>query len=707
MPSDKKSATVTIKTGNYHGRQLKVDPGSPIPFGATAHHDGINFSLFSRNAKAVSIILSLPESADPLVEIPFDEDCNKTGDVWHMFIAQLPPGVQYAYRIAGEYNSQRGLYYDEKKLLIDPFARLLSGVEKWGEPRGVLRCGIVQEIFDWENDRPINRPLKDSIIYEMHVRGFTQHKSSGVDNPGTFMGIVEKIPYLKKLGITAVELMPINEFDENDCLFTHPKTGEKLKNYWGYNSIAFFAPKASFAASVAVSGQVEEFKRMVRALHKEGIEVILDVVFNHTAEGNEKGSTVSFRGIENAVYYLLDERYHYKNYSGCGNTMNCNHPIVREMILHCLRYWVSEMHVDGFRFDLASILGRDENGNVLSNPPVLEAIAQDPVLSGTKIIAEAWDAAGLYQVGQFPAWKRWGEWNDKYRDSIRRFIKGDSGVVGEIATRVAGSSDLYQASGRKPYHSINYVTCHDGFTLFDCVSYNEKHNKDNGENNGDGHSLNHSWNCGAEGKTRRPLINKLRKRQIKNFIALLMVSQGTPMVLAGDEVGRTQKGNNNAYCQDNELSWLDWSLMNEHEDIFNFMKEMIRFRKMNSLLRREDFFTGQSGGEHELPDITWHGTRLRKPNFQQGSHSLAFHISGKIITPGESSDIYVAINASKKSLMFSVPSLNKHEWHLKVDTSKDAPHEIYRAGKEPRIGFQKSYPVKPHALIILVGRNET
>ena len=444
---------------------------------------------------------------------------------------------------------------------------------------------------------------------------------------------------------------------------------------------------------------------MVKALHKAGIEIILDVVFNHTAEGNEYGPTLCYRGLENNVYYMMDENGGYKNYSGCGNTLNCNHPVVRELILDCLRYWVMEMHVDGFRFDLASILGRDQNGNVLSNPPILEAITHDPILSKTKIIAEAWDAAGLYQVGQFPAWKRWAEWNDKYRDCVRRFLKGDTGMAAEMATRIAGSSDLYGHSGRKPYHSINYYTCHDGFTLYDLVAYNDKHNIENGENNRDGISFNHSWNCGAEGETSRTHINKLRIRQMKNFIALLMISQGTPLLLAGDEFGRTQKGNNNAYCQDNEISWISWDYKVKFKDVFRFMKEMIHFRKVYSILRRDTFFTGEKPFEQSFPDISWHSTKLHKPDFTKTSKTLAFLISGN--DPHHQrqySDVYVALNPTKRQYVFKLPNLYKKRWHIKVDTSHEMPEDIYSPGKEPRVNDSKSYPVKPHSIIILISK---
>jgi len=630
--------TITITKDPYKGRHIHIKVGTPIPYGAHPSTDGFNFSLMSKNAKRVSLVISLPDDHNPLIEIPFDSKINKSGDVWHIDVVNLPPDFCYTFRVSGKYEPEKGSYFNNETLLLDPYAKAITGGEKWGtvasqktddeDHYSYRRCYIPKDEFDWEDDSPINRTLKDSIIYEMHVRGFTQHSSSSVENPGTFRGIIEKIPYLKQLGITAVELMPINEFDENECMFSNPLNGEKLKNYWGYSTISFFAPNASYAASANESSQVTEFKELVKALHKKGIEVILDIVFNHTAEGNECGPTISFRGLDNTIYYILSQDFKYMNFSGCGNTLNCNHPVVREMILDCLRYWVTEMHVDGFRFDLASILGRDHTGAVMSNPPVLEAIALDPILNHTKIIAEAWDAAGLYQVGHFPAWQRWSEWNDKYRDCIRRFFKGDYGVISEMSTRIAGSSDLYGASERKPYHSINYAACHDGFTLYDLVSYNEKHNDANGEGNWDGHSNSLSWNCGVEGDTQKNAIIKLRKRQIKNFIALLMLSQGTPMLLAGDEFCRTQKGNNNAYCQDNDISWIDWDLKEKNYDILRFVRLMISMRRTYETLRRETFFTGDKPFAQALPDISWHSTKVDAPDFGPKSRLLAFLISG-------------------------------------------------------------------------------
>ena len=465
---------------------------------------------------------------------------------------------------------------------------------------------VVDNDFDWGDDQPLNLPLVDSIIYEAHVRSFTVHSSSGVAHPGTYAGLIEKIPYLKQLGVTAVELLPVNEFEEGDTDRVNPFTGERLLNLWGYQPTAFYAPNTAYSSNRADGEQVREFKQLVRALHQAGIEVILDMVFNHTAEGDENGPTWSFRGIDNSTYYILDpDTGKYVNFSGCGNTVNCNNPVVRDFIVDCLRYWVLEMHVDGFRFDLASILGRGMDGRVLKNPPLLESLAYDPVLANSKLIAEAWDAAGLYQVGTLPSWGRWAEWNGIYRDDVRKFVKGDAGMTSALATRLLGSPDLYETSAREPYHSINFVTCHDGFTLNDLVSYNEKHNLANGENNTDGTDANYSWNCGVEGPTDDPAINQLRARQRKNFAAILLCSHGVPMFLEGDEIGRTQQGNNNAYCQDNEVSWLDWRMMASHADLLRFFRLMIAFRKRCPLLRRDSFQFHGEGGFH----ITWHGVK--------------------------------------------------------------------------------------------------
>ena len=704
------------KTGLIFGRnQIEIFCGSALPFGASILSQGINFSLFSKNAREIHLLLFESGVEEPVLEIPFDPDLNRTGDVWHIFIKNLPRDVRYGYRVEGPYSPKDGHYFNKTNILIDPYAKALTGGAVWDEPivrkgvngksEGYLRRSFIPyEEFDWMCDRPINRPLKDTIIYELHVRGFTVDKSSDVKNPGTFEGIIEKIPYLKDLGITAVELMPINEFDEQINIFTSPD-GIELKQYWGYNSIAFFAPKASYTAGAITGSQNIEFKKMVRELHKAGIEIILDVVFNHTGEGGVDSPTSSFRGLENSIYYILDENGDYKNYSGCGNTMNCNHPVVRQLIIDCLRYWVSEMHVDGFRFDLASILGRDQYGNVLKNPPVLEEIAHDPILAGTKIIAEAWDAAGLYQVGSFPAWGRWAEWNGKYRDDVRRFLLGNENIISDFATRFSGSSDLYHVSGRNPYHSINFITSHDGFTLYDLVSYNKKHNKVNGENNKDGDNNNYSYNWGKEGPVTDKKIEKKRDRQLRNYIVTLLLSQGTPMLLAGDEFKRTQAGNNNAYSQDNEISWINWQLLKKNADFFRFCKGIIAFRKKHSVLRRDYFFSGKDQTGNGISDVSWHGKKPFKPDFGEKSKILGVLIDGSESESEEiDDDIFIFFNMGKEIVSFEVPELpTGKKWYLKVNTANESPSDFIDDGHEEEVRENK-LKITAHSIILLVSK---
>ena len=563
-----------------------------------------------------------------------------------------------------------------------------------------IRHGVVvEDSFEWGLDQPLNIHLADSIIYEIHVRGFTRSPSSGVTHPGSFQGIIEKIPYLQELGITAVELMPVTEFEEFDNPNFNPLTGERLTNFWGYHPISYLALKAAYSSSNGDHAHINEFKAMVKALHEAGIEVILDVVFNHTAEGDERGPTFSFRGLDNSIYYQIDPQTGaYANYSGCGNTLNCNHPVVRSLILDSLRYWVTEMHVDGFRFDLASILGRDLDGKVLANPPLLERIAGDPVLANTKLIAEAWDAAGAYQVGTFPNWGRWAEWNGKFRDDVRRFVRGDKGMVPVLATRLAGSSDLYQGSGRAPFHSINFITAHDGFTLADLVSYDTKHNLPNGENNQDGTDENFSWNCGEEGISSSPDIQTMRMRQMKNLAAFLLLAQGVPMILGGDEMGRTQQGNNNAYCQDNEISWLNWDLLNRHSELFRFFKILIHFRKQHGILRAKHFFEREN---HRQPGLTWHGIEPDLPDWSWTSHSLAMHlIGGKL-----DSDLYLMANAYWEPLEFHLPLASEGKsWHRLIDTFLKTPRDISEEGSERWLGEQQRYKVGPRSLVVLAGK---
>jgi isoamylase len=689
---------------------FKLSRGLPIPFGPTLTREGINFAVFSKNATQVILVIFATQVKTPLLEIPLDPRFNKTGDVWHVHITGLDPGIEYGYRVERQPNDAPLLHrYDSKLILIDPYVRALSGGNQWGEqplpstshsPLNHRHSLIARDYYDWEDDQPLNIHLADSIIYELHVRGFTHHPSARVSHPGTFSGLIEKIPYLQELGITAVELLPINEFDETHNDKINPVTGKRLFQYWGYDSIAFFAPKASYATSNQHGDQIKEFKDLVKALHRAGIEVILDIVFNHTAEGDAKGTTFSFRGLDNSIYYLIDkETGQYHNFSGCGNTLNCNHPVVRDLILDCLRYWVVEMHVDGFRFDLAAILGRGQDGIVLANPPLLEHIAADPVLANTKIIAEAWDAAGLYQVGSFPAWQRWAEWNGKFRDDVRRYIRGDKGMVGVLATRLAGSSDLYQQSGRAPYHSINFITSHDGFTLHDLVTYNRKYNLENGENNQDGSNDNFSWNCGKEGPTQHLRINKMRKQQIKNMSLLLLLAQGVPMILGGDEMGRTQRGNNNAYCQDNEISWLNWQLLQENVELFHFFKNAIRFRKDHPALRRRMFFNPDQDGKQ---DISWHGLVLNKPDWSSTARCLAFHLGPY---EGDYHHLYIISNTGSRAHMFPLPATGDHtRWYRVADTAAEYPHDFYKSGHEKLLEKPDSYTSQPRSTVLLISK---
>jgi len=710
---------------------LAAETGKPLPLGASLLNDGINFALFSRNATEITIIIF--ESSDPecsWTEIQLDSKANKTGNIWHCFIRGLKAGTCYLYRANGPYFPERGLRFNLYKTLVDPYAKALTDISNWDfvkcagynpdKPGRDLtysyvddinnqpRCIVVDDHFDWQGDMPLNYPLRFSVIYETHVRGLTIHPSSGVEHPGTYRGVIEKIPFFKDLGITSLEFLPVQEFNEKEIVRLNPQTKEKLTNYWGYSTVAFFAPKGSYASDRSPGGQVNEFKEMVRELHKAGIEVILDIVFNHTAEGNEKGPTFSFRGLDNSIYYILNENQrYYQNYSGCGNTVNCNHPVVRTFIMDCLRYWVMEMHVDGFRFDLGSILGRDRNGHIMENPPTLEQIAEDPVLSSTKIIAEAWDAGGAYQVGWFPG-GRWAEWNDKYRDNIRQYWRGDPKETRQLATRIAGSSDLYLRDGRKPFHSINFVISHDGFTMNDLVSYNGKHNQDNGEENRDGSDNNYSYNYGAEGPSSDPVIKNLRERQIKNFFATLMISLGTPMILGGDEFGRTQNGNNNAYCQDNQLSWYDWSLLEKNKEIYRFVKEIIAFRKRHPGFMRPEFFTGRGGNYKGIPDISWFNEKGKSPDWNHIGSFLALRLDGSkadTFADRDDNDFYIMFNSSSDAQNFIViePPVKKN-WFRAVDTGLTSPNDILLPGNEKSLTFQRTYSVKARSLVILISR---
>jgi glycogen operon protein len=676
--------------------------GSPLPLGATPFRRGVNFSIFSKHATSCTLVLFDPSSGEQIAEVPFDPVFNRTGQVWHIFLNDLEPGAHYAYRFDMQPNPNPLLYrFDPSRLLLDPYARAISGGAVWGSGSGgAVRRGVVTEFYlNPRQDQPLNIPLVDSVIYELHVRGFTVHNSSMAAHPGTFAGLAEKIPYLKQLGVTAVELLPVNEFEEADTDRINPFTGQTLLNLWGYQPRAFFAPNTAYSSQVEDGGQVKEFREMVSAFHQAGIEVILDIVFNHTAEGDEHGPTLSFRGIDNAVYYILNPNGEYVNFTGCGNTLNCNNPVVRDFIVNCLRYWVIVAHVDGFRFDLASVLGRGQDGSVLSNPPLLESLAYDPVLANTKLIAEAWDAAGLYQVGTFPSWGRWAEWNGKFRDDVRKFVKGEPGMTSALATRLLGSPDLYETSAREPYHSVNFVTCHDGFTLNDLVSYNQKHNEANGENNRDGSNDNYSWNCGAEGPTADTAVHELRVRQRKNFATILLMAHGVPMILAGDEFARTQQGNNNAYCQDNDISWIDWHMAEANADLVRFFRLLIEFRKRCPLLRRSQFAFNGEDGFH----VTWHGVKRMQPDWGHESRTVAMQLT-QIHSGGSRDDLHFLANAHWEDHDFELPQIGQREWFRLLDTAQPSPHDIAEDGQEFPLLSQESYMVKARSVAVFVAK---
>lgn len=690
---------------------FRTKVGTPLPFGGTITAQGINFALFSRHAQAVVLVIAPDASRPDWVEIPLDPNIHKTGDIWHILLADAPPDLRYGYRIDGPYDPNgAGHAYDPRRILLDPYAKEIQSPD-WGQPRTCLGtepcCLLDQHRYDWEGDRPLNIPLRDSIIYELHVRGFTRHPSSQVGCPGTFKGITEKIPYLKRLGITAVELMPVTEFNENEPTFVNPATGERLKNFWGYSPLSFFAPKCSYSSDI--TAPLREFRDMVKALHRAGIEVILDIVYNHTAEGGADGPTTSFRGIDNTIYYLLDPWTRaYLNFSGCGNTCNCNHPIVRSLIMDALRWWVIDMHIDGFRFDLASILGRDSNGQVLANPPVVERIAEDPVLSHTKIIAEAWDAAGLYQVGAFSPHHRWAEWNGRFRDDVRAFMCGHAGMVPALATRIAGSSDLYQHHNRKPCNSINFITSHDGFTLADLVSYNEKHNLMNGEGNRDGDNHNCSWNSGAEGATTDKRILALRSRRIRTMATILLLSQGVPMLVAGDEFGRRQQGNNNAWCQDNAVGWLDWSLAEKNRRQLRFFRKLIQLRKAHPIFRREHFFLGIPCDRETNAcslEVAWQGLLAGKEDWSHESRTLGFFLNGTVLQPMDD-DFFVMLNGSAtETAPFTVPQATcGRTWVRIVDTGRSSPHDAVDWERGDTVQCAEIVSVPPMGCVVLQSR---
>jgi isoamylase len=696
------------------GTAYQVEPGRLHPLGAVSDAEGVNFSLFSEHATSVELLLfAEPNAPEPAQVIRLDPQQNRTFHFWHVYVRGLKPGVHYAYRLDGPHDPQdlheQGHRFNHNKVLIDPYSRG-NATALWSRADALspgdnlhssMRSVVVDSSgYDWEGDQPLKRPLKDSIIYELHVGGFTRSPSSGCQHPGTFEAIIEKIPYLQALGVTAVELLPVFAFDETGVQRTNPLTGEKLEDYWGYNPVSHFAPHPTYCLSPEEGSHIRDFRDMVKALHKAGIEVILDVVFNHTSEGGADGPTINFKGIDNNIYYLLNpqDRGVYLNYAGTGNTCNCNHPLTEKLIAECLTFWVTEMHVDGFRFDEGSILSLDGEGNLLQYPPIIWHITLDETLADTKAIAEAWDAAGLYQVGSFPG-ERWCEWNGRYRDDIRRFVKGDPGLVGSVATRIAGSSDLYQVVGRLPINSINIITCHDGFTLNDLVSYNDKHNEANGENNRDGSDANDSWNCGVEGLTDDPAIEALRLRQIKNFLAILLLSQGVPMLLAGDEIRRTQQGNNNAYCQNNALGWFDWQLAEKNADLLHFCQRMIAFRKAHPNLRRDHFLRGD-GDAYGPKEVDWHGCKLFSPGwFDPDSRVLAFTLWGN----GEDNDIHVILNMDMQDLDFEIPRLQGKRWYQVINTSLPSPQDIAEADQEVAYDAD-SYRVAKHSVVALISK---
>ena len=670
-----------------------VRPGFYEINGATAIPGGVNFTVYSHGAYSIELLLFKRRAQEPFAVLPFPQSY-RIGNVYSMIVFKLDiEEFEYAYRVDGPYEPEKGLIFDRTKYLLDPYAKAVTGQSRWGDttPWGQhYKARVVKDDFDWEDTHLPLIPMEDLIIYELHVRGFTKDASSGVLHPGTFAGLREKLPYLKRLGVNAVELMPIFEFDEMQNY--REVDGNKLYNYWGYNSVSFFAPNTSYTATTEYNREGNELKNLIQDFHREGIEVFLDVVFNHTAEGNEQGPFFSFKGFDNNIYYLLTPDGKYYNFSGCGNTLNCNHPIVHQMILDCLRYWVTTYRIDGFRFGLASILGRNEDGSPMNKPPLLQAMAFDPILGDVKLIAEAWDAGGLYQVGSFPAWNRWAEWNGRYRDDIRRYLKGDAGMAQAAAQRLVGSRDIYEPQSRKNA-SVNFITCHDGFTLWDLYSYNEKHNEKNGEHNMDGANDNNSWNCGAEGDTRDPAVNALRRRMVRNAFALLMCSRGIPMFLAGDEFCNTQFGNNNAYCQDNITSWLDWNLLEKNQEIFKFFQHMIRFRMEHRILR-----TNLSDGVSGFPDISFHGvTPWRQEPYSDHDRYVGVLFAGWERETGPQV-IYVASNAYWEELQVELPQLPASMcWELVTDTFEE---ELLPGRRLSGTGIA----IRPRSVMIFVGR---
>ena len=684
---------------------FQVRPGMFDVNGATALSNGVSFTVHTHNGTSCELLLFHRGEEEPYAVLPFPE-AYKIGDVYSMIVYDLNvEDFEYAYRIDGPNKPKKGLLFDKNNVLLDPYARVVAGQRIWGERKqGAYHARVLKDVFDWGERKQSHKDLCDLVIYELHVRGFTQHPSSKVKHRGTFEGLREKIPYLKELGVNAVELMPIFEFDET--MNAREVNGQKLLEYWGYNTVSFFAPNTSYIAQDEYNQEGTELKELIKELHENHIEVILDVVFNHTAEGNEKGPVFCFKGMDNNLYYMLTPDGNYYNFSGCGNTLNCNHPIVRQMILECLRYWTVSYRVDGFRFDLASILGRNANGSPMNNPPLLESLANDPVLSNVKLIAEAWDAGGLYQVGSFPAGRRWAEWNGRYRDTMRGYLKGENWEAWNAAWRICGSGDMYgglTVNDNRDYagynSSINFFTCHDGFTLYDLYSYNDKHNENNGWNNTDGANDNRSWNCGAEGDTSDPEVLKLRYRMIRNACALLMCSRGTPMFLAGDEFGNTQYGNNNSYCQDNEISWLDWTYLEKNRDLFEFFKFMIAYRHKHAVIRKK-----LPNAVCGMEPIHAHDVRAENTNLPDATRTFAVSFAGYDKKKGEDDLVYIALNTYWEDVEITLPDLHKRGfWYLSVNTYGDGEGRYcYPEGQEIRI--DGSFVMRPRSVAVFTGK---
>ncbi len=707
--------------------ELKTKKGNPDILGATLDKSGCNFAIYSENAENIKLILfKKSDLKKPTHIIDFDKNINKTDNIWHIYIYGIKNGQHYGYSIDGSYNpDKKGHRFNPNKLLLDPYSKAVSGSCNWNFSNSygydinsneghtsfskdnnfssASKSIVVSDNdFDWGDDRSPNIPWKDTIIYEMHVRGFTRDTTSKVKYPGTYHGMIKKIPYLKDLGITAIELLPVFEFNELENNRFNPITKEKLKNFWGYSPLAFFAPETWYSTNSDGITAIIEFKQMVKALHKEGIEVIIDVVYNHTGEGNEYGPTINFKGIDNSIYYMLEKNKIYRNYTGCGNTFNCNYPIVKRLVLDSLHYWVSNMHVDGFRFDLAAVLGRDDHGKWIEEKSLLNEINLDPVLSKTKIISESWDAGGFFKLGNFPS--NWAEWNSKFKEDVRSFIKTDKNKVFDFTRRLVGSPDIFLKNKKYSSYSINYVSCHDGFTLNDVVSYSNKHNKNNGENNHDGENNNFSFNYGIEGHTDNPEILRLRERQMKNLFLILMISQGTPMILSGDEVKFSKNGNNNTYSHDNELNWFNWNLVKKNKDFFEFVKFMIRFRKKHPVLRLDNFIFNEELNSNNNELIKFHGVEVGKPDFKPHSHSIAFMLNGtkyKINKNHTDNDIYVAINAYWEDLIFNLPVLENKKWYLSINTFSKP--DCYVEGKEILIK-DSALLVKQRSIIVLINK---